>query len=237
LFDCKTDQAHPLKCLRPIASGVVSPPVAIVALITLAGLGLALGFTVNADVGLVVLAYIVLTSLYSLWFKHVVILDVFVLAAGFVLRVIAGAEAISVAFSSWLVLCTFLLALFLGFGKRRHELLLLEEGAPDHRRVLQDYSPHFLDMMMVVVTSATVVCYALYTLDAATIARFGTNRLVYTSVFVLYGIFRYLFLIYRKSGGGNPTTALYRDATLRVDISLWVASILLLKYSSVIFWR
>ncbi|HXX21351.1 MAG TPA: decaprenyl-phosphate phosphoribosyltransferase [Candidatus Acidoferrum sp.] len=230
LLDRKTDQTHPLKCFRPIASGLVSPTVAVLALVALFGVGIALGFSVNRGVGEMVLAYIVLTCAYSVWFKHVIILDVFVLATGFVLRVIAGAEGIGVTFSSWLVLCTFLLALFLGFGKRRHELLLLDEAAMDHRRVLRDYSPHFLDMMMVVVTSATVVCYALYTLDAATIARFGTNRLVYTSVFVLYGIFRYLFLIYQKSAGGNPSAVLYKDLDLRIDIALWVASVLFLKY-------
>lgn len=230
LLDRKTDQAHPLKCRRPIASGLVPPGIALALVLVLAAAGIAIGFGVNWPTGRIVLAYMVLTSLYSLGLKHMVILDVFVLGAGFVLRVIAGADAIGVGFSSWLVLCTFLLALFMGFGKRRHELLLLEEDARDHRRVLHDYSPQFLDMMMVVVTSATVVCYALYTLDAATIARFGTQRLVYTTVFVLYGIFRYLYLMYKKSGGGNPTNLLYGDRSLQLDILLWIASVFYLKY-------
>ena len=235
LRDRKTDKTHPLKSRRPIASELVPLRVAVVAVLVLATAGIAIGFAVNWRTGRVVLAYLVLTSLYSLVMKHIVILDVFVLATGFVLRVIAGADAIGVAFSSWLVLCTFLLALFMGFGKRRHELLLLEESASSHRPVLHEYSAHFLDMMMVVVTSATVACYALYTLDAATIARFGTHRLVYTSVFVLYGIFRYLYLMYQKSGGGNPTALIYRDLSLQVDILLWIVSIFFLKYYPTLF--
>lgn len=233
--DRQTDLAHPLKCRRPIATGLVKPGVALGTTVVLAAAAIALGLKVNWHTGWTVLAYLILTSIYTLWLKHVVILDVFVLALGFVLRVIAGADAIGGEFSSWLVLCTLMLALFMGFGKRRNELLLLEKNAVDHRRVLHEYSSHFLDMMMVVVTSATVVCYALYTLDAATIARFGTDRLVYTSVFVLYGIFRYLYLMYEKSGGGNPTTLVYRDVSLQVDILLWIATILFLRYYTRLF--
>jgi 4-hydroxybenzoate polyprenyltransferase len=233
--DRQTDLAHPSKSRRPIATGLVPSGVAMVAIFAFVTGAIVIGFNVNRQTGRVVLAYLVLTSLYSLGLKHIVILDVFVLATGFVLRVIAGADAIGVEFSSWLVLCTFLLALFLGFGKRRDELLLLEENARGHRRVLHDYSPHFLDMMMIVVTSATVVCYALYTLDAATIARFGTDRLVYTSVFVLYGIFRCLYLMYERSAGGNPATLVYRDVSLQVDILLWIVSIFFLRYYATLF--
>jgi 4-hydroxybenzoate polyprenyltransferase len=235
LRDRQTDLTHPLKCHRPIASGVVPTPAAQAAILIFAAVSIAIGFTVNWQTGRVVLAYLVLTTLYSLGLKHIVILDVFVIATGFVFRVIAGSDAIGVEFSSWLVLCTFLLALFMGFGKRREELLLLERNARDHRRVLHDYSPHFLDMMMVVVSSATVVCYALYTLDAGTIARFGTHRLVYTSVFVLYGIFRCLYLMYEESAGGNPTILVYRDYSLQVDILFWIATIFFFRYCPKLF--
>jgi hypothetical protein len=160
----------------------------------------------------------------------VVILDVVAVAVGFVLRVIVGAVAIGVVFSSWLVLCTFMLALFLGFAKRRHEVVLLEGTAPDHRPTLGEYSPQFLDMMMAVVTAAAVMSYVLYTMDPETVAHFGSRNLIYTSVFVLYGIFRYLYLIHQKSSGGNPAEVLSRDWSLLLAVILWVVSVFLLRY-------
>ena len=224
------DRTHPTKRLRPVASGLVPVGLALALSVVFAAAGLGLAFAVNQRTGWAVLGYVVLTTSYSLVLKHIVIVDVLALAAGFVLRVITGAEAISVEFSSWLVLCTFLLALFLGFGKRRHELVLLEENAQSHRPILGEYSLHFLDMMMAVVTAGTMMSYVLYTMDPATLGRFHGNKPIYTSVFVLYGIFRYLYLIHRKGSGGDPTRALYTDRGLQLAALFWILSAVLLRY-------
>jgi len=229
--DRQADQAHPVKRHRPVAAGVVKPGLAVVAGVLAGAAALAIAFAINRATGLAVLGYLCLTTLYSMFLKHVVILDVVAVAIGFVLRVIIGAVAIGVEFSSWLVLCTFMLALFLGFGKRRHELVLLEQNANTHRPILGEYSPHFLDMMMAVVTAATVMSYVLYTMDPETVGRFHSRRLIYTSVFVLYGIFRYLYLIHQKASGGNPAHTLYRDRSLLVAVLLWVVSVFLLRYT------
>lgn len=228
--DREGDRAHPTKRRRPIAAGLVPVGLAL-AIAVVAGLsGIGLAFVVNRQTGFAVLGYLALTTLYSLALKHVVILDVVAVACGFVLRVIVGAVAIGVAFSSWLVLCTFMLALFLGFAKRRHEVVLLEGNAESHRPTLGEYSPQFLDMMMAVVTAAAVMSYVLYTMDPETIAHFGSRNLIYTSVFVLYGIFRYLYLIHQKSSGGNPAQLLSRDWSLLLAVVLWVVSVFLLRY-------
>jgi 4-hydroxybenzoate polyprenyltransferase len=228
--DREADRSHPVKRLRPIASGVVKPGLALTISAVFGAGAIGIAFAVNRPTGYAVLGYLSLTTLYSIYLKHMVILDVVAIATGFVLRVITGAEAIGVEFSSWLVLCTFMLALFLGFGKRRHELVLLEQNANSHRPILGEYSPQFLDIMMAIVTAATVMSYLLYTMDPETIARFHSRRLIYSGVFVLYGIFRYLYLIHQKSSGGNPTDMLYRDRSLFVAVVLWVLSVYLLRY-------
>ena len=228
--DREADRAHPTKCHRPIAAGVIAPRHAILMASVLGLTGIALAFTVNRFTGFGVFGYLALTTLYSMALKGVVILDVVTLACGFVLRVIVGSVAIGVQFSAWLVLCTFMLALFLGFGKRRNELTLLEGKAIDHRPILGEYSPQFLDLMMSVVTTAAVMSYVMYTMDPDTMAHFGSAHLVYTSVFVLYGIFRYLYLIHKRSFGGNPAQALYRDTSLLLAVFCWIASILLMRY-------
>jgi len=228
--DREADRAHPRKRHRPIASGLIPPALAATVAVAAAAASMAIAFSLNRPTGLVVLGYLLLTTLYSFFLKHVVILDVLALASGFVLRVIAGAVAINVEFSSWLVLCTFTLALFLGFGKRRHEIVLLEGKAGAHRPILGEYSPHFLDMMMAVVTAAAVMSYVLYTMDPRTIEHFGSRNLIYTSVFVFYGIFRSLYLIHQKSSGGNPADLFYKDFSLLGAVLLWVASVCLLLY-------
>jgi 4-hydroxybenzoate polyprenyltransferase len=228
--DREADRVHPRKRLRPIASGQVSVGLAVMLAILFAASGVVLAFSVNRNTGLAVLGYVALTTGYSLFFKHIVILDVLALASGFVLRVIIGAEAVEVQFSQWLVLCTFLLALFLGFGKRRHELVLLESNAQSHRPILEEYSPQFLDMMMAVVTAGTMMSYVLYTMDAATIARFHGRSPIYTAIFVLYGIFRYLYLIHQRGSGGNPAQTIYTDRGLQLAVLGWVVSVFLLRY-------
>lgn len=228
--DREIDQRHPRKRLRPIATGLVPPRLALGVATMAFAAGLGIAFRVNRDTGFALAGYVVITTLYSLVLKQIVIVDVLALASCYVLRVIAGAEAVEVEFSSWLVLCTFLLALFLGFAKRRDELVLLEENAQTHRPILSEYSPHFLDMMIGIVTASTVMAYVLYTMDPETVARFRSRNVIYTTVFILYGIFRYLYLSYQKSAGGNPAQTLYNDRPLLVAILLWIASVLLLRY-------
>jgi hydrogenase-4 membrane subunit HyfE len=143
------------------------------------------------------------------------------LAVGFVIRAVAGGVAIDVPVSPWLVICTFLLALFMGFAKRRHEVVLLEAGAAEHRRSLREYSPYFLDQMISVVTASTVVAYAIYTVSPEVQEKLGTSYLYLTIPFVLFGIFRYLYLVHQKEEGGNPTQLMLSDAPLIVDIVLW----------------
>ncbi|PIE33190.1 decaprenyl-phosphate phosphoribosyltransferase [candidate division KSB3 bacterium] len=227
--DVERDRQHPLKSKRPIAAGELSIPTATSAAILLIAVSLIGAFCVDRGFGIVALIYSLLLSAYSFWLKHIVILDVLVLALGFVLRAIAGAEVIDVQFSSWLLLCTILLALFLGLSKRRHELVLLGDNAHSHRKILEEYSPHLLDQMIGVVTASTLMAYALYTMAPETIEKFGTSYMILTIPFVIYGIFRYLYLVHQKDQGGNPTTLLVSDKPILINVVLWgVVSILLI---------
>jgi 4-hydroxybenzoate polyprenyltransferase len=222
IWDRDEDRVHPEKSTRPIASGAL--PVAVAApaafLFVIGALGGA--FLLEPLFGFVTTTYVILNIAYSKWLKHAVILDVFSIAAGFVLRVVAGAVVIDVVMSHWLLICTMLLALFLGFTKRRFEVVTLANDARLHRRVLAEYSPLFLDMMIGIVTSATVVSYALYTVSDETLRRFNSDKLILTLPFVLYGIFRYLYLVYHKNKGWNPAHALLADGPLLVNIILWI---------------
>lgn len=224
------DQNHPVKRMRPLAAGTVGARSALVLaamlLLAIAGGGFILGPAFLAATA----AYLVLNLLYTKWLKHLVIVDVMSVSVGFVLRVEAGGLAIGVSVSTWLLLCTFLLALFLAFSKRRHELMLLEDSASVQRRVLTHYSPAFLDQMINVVTASTVVSYALYAISTETVERFGTNALIYTIPFVLFGIFRYLYLIYQQPDRLNPTEAVVRDAPSLLNILLWGLVVLVTIY-------
>ena len=202
LADLEGDRRHPVKRSRPLPSGALSSSVALGAASFLALFGIASSFIIGGSFAAVAALYFVTMVGYSLALKNFVVLDVLVVAMGFVLRALAGAVAIGVAFSHWLLICTLLLALFLALAKRRQELTLLAEGAAQHRRILGEYSPYLLDQMIAVVTASTVVSYALYTLAPETVSRFGTDRLVWTLPFVLYGILRYLYLVHQKGVGG-----------------------------------
>ena len=228
--DAEQDRRHPLKRMRPIAAGRIGRGTALSLALTLASASMILSFVLNRGFGGVALAYFALILLYSVWLKHVVILDVLVISGGFVLRAVAGAVVIGVAISSWLLICTILLALFLALSKRRHELVLLEGEAGDHRRILEEYSPHLLDQMIAVVTSSTVIAYALYTVSEETVGKFGTKNLQLTIPFVLYGIFRYLYLIHRKHEGGRPERTLLADKPLMADIALWAGTAFCILY-------
>ena len=230
IADLGSDKKHPVKALRPIASGKLGIKKALVAMAALVLAGLSAAFYFGPYFFAAILAYLFLQLGYTLYFKYIVILDVFSIAAGFVLRVVAGALVIDVAISSWLIICTILLSLFLGFSKRRHELESMDEGAVHHRKVLGDYSVYLLDQMISVVTASTVISYALYTMSDETILKFGTTNLIFTVPFVLYGIFRYLYLIHKKGEGGNPENILVKDIPLITDILLWAATAALILY-------
>jgi 4-hydroxybenzoate polyprenyltransferase len=231
LFDAERDRRHPLKALRPIASGALGfAPAALSAAVLLAA-ALLEAFRRSPPFGAVLLIYAVLNVLYSLWLKEVVIIDVMVIAAGFVLRAVGGALAIDVPISTWLIICTILLSLFLAFCKRRQELEFLDD-AGDHRATLREYSIGFIDQMINVVTASTVVAYTFYTVSPEVEQKLGTHYLYLTVPFVLYGIFRYLYLVHRRGIGGNPTQALLTDRPLLACVALWGITVIVLLYAA-----
>jgi 4-hydroxybenzoate polyprenyltransferase len=229
--DREADRNHPLKRERPIASGQLSTTSAVTAGVVLGVAGMATAFSIGTQFAIVAAAYLAVQILYSFGLKHVVIVDVLMIAAGFVLRAIAGAVAVDVPIGHWLLVCTTLLALFLALSKRRHELTLLAERATDHRRILEEYSPYLLDQMIGVVTSSTLIAYTVYATSSDTAVRLGTAKLGLTIPFVLYGIFRYLYLVHQKRGGGSPATMLLTDRPLLGCVALWAASVIVLMYS------
>jgi 4-hydroxybenzoate polyprenyltransferase len=228
--DREADRRHPLKSRRPIASGALPPGVALSAAVVIGGAASAAAFAIRPAFGVVSLAYVGLLGAYSARLKHVVIIDVLTIAIGFVLRAVAGAVVIAVPISQWLLVCTVLLALFLALSKRRHEIVLLAGGASEHRRILGEYSPYLLDQMIGVVTASTLIAYIFYTLSPETAQRFGTPYMGLTTVFPLYGIFRYLYLVHQKEGGGSPTAMLLTDKPLLVCVALWAASVVVIVY-------
>jgi 4-hydroxybenzoate polyprenyltransferase len=202
--DRDADRRHPLKQTRPIASGQLGATLAAWTAAGLITVGSAVAWLLNPAFGAMATAYVLLLILYSTSLKHIVIVDVLAIAGGFVLRAAAGAAAVTVPIRSWLLVCTTLLALFLALSKRRHELLLLGDGAPHHRRILEHYSPYLLDQMIAVVTASTLIAYADFTMSAETAQRLGTPYLGFTAPFVLYGIFRYLYLVHQKEEEAVP---------------------------------
>ena len=228
--DRERDRAHPLKRKRPVASGALSVRAAIVAALALSAVALGGAALLGRAFFGTAAAYVVLLVLYSARLKHVVILDVITVATGFVLRAVAGAVAVDVEISGALLICTFLIALFLALGKRRHEYLTLDGEAARHRPILAEYSAGLLDQMIAVVTASTVTAYALYTMSAETVARFDTRLLPATLPFVLYGIFRFLYLLYRRQLGGNPSELFLNDRPLLVNTALWILAVLLIIY-------
>ena len=221
LFDQDADRQHPTKRFRPIASGELSTSAAKAWAGALAAGALGAALWLSPAFAGVAAAYLLLFAIYSRWLKHIVILDVLSIAIGFVLRTDAGAAAIDVPVSDWLLVCTMLLALFLGLAKRRHELTLLAGSAADHRRILNEYNPYLLDQMIGVVTASTLMAYIIYCTNPETIERFGTRNLVLTVPLPIYGILRYLYLVHRRDGGGNPSELLITDRPLLICVALW----------------
>ena len=222
--DRKRDRNHPIKQHRPIASGELPVPVALMAAAVLGTAALAAAFWLRPAFGAIGMVYVALLALYSGPLKHVVIIDVLTIAMGFVLRAAAGAVVIDVPISHWLLFLTILLALFLALSKRRHELVLLADGATNHRRILEEYTPYLLDQMIAVVTASTLVGYSIYTVSPETVEKFQTHMLGLTLPFPLYGIFRYLYLVHQKAGGGSPSEMLLNDRPLLICVALWAAA-------------
>jgi 4-hydroxybenzoate polyprenyltransferase len=228
LVDLNKDRQHPRKRFRPLASGKLRREYAIVTMILLVAISVPAAFMLQPAFGAIVVVYFIIQIAYSFYLKHIVIIDVFTLASGFVLRAVAGALVIKVDVSPWLLVCTMLGALFIGLAKRRHELILLANNASDHRQILKEYSSELVQEMISVVTSAVVVSYSLYTI---TYEKLPKNHLMALTIpFVLYGIFRYLYLVYRKDEGGSPEELLLKDVPLLSCTLLWGLSSISILY-------
>ncbi|MBU0676480.1 MAG: decaprenyl-phosphate phosphoribosyltransferase [Verrucomicrobia bacterium] len=230
LKDAERDRLHPTKRHRPIASGAISPAQASTLSVVLAGAGLAMAWYLSRPFFFVIGGYVVIQIFYTFILKQVALVDVFVIASGFVLRALAGAVVIDVPISPWLLLCALLLALFLGLCKRRHEKVVEKDFAGGTRPMLEDYHEKLLDQLIAIVSAATIVCYALYTLWPDTVEKFGTTQLGFTIPFVLFGIFRYLDLVYRHEKGGRPEKILLTDGPLLVDLFLYGLTVLLVLF-------
>jgi len=230
LMDVEQDRLHPQKSKRPLPSGRLNGRTVFSSAVIVLALAVPLSFHLMPRFGLWVLTYVIMNVLYSVKLKRVVIVDVMTIAAGFVIRVMAGCSLVSVTPSDWLVVCTITISLFLGSCKRRQELVLVSNTARASRDVVKHYDMGFLDQMIGVATSATLISYILYTLSQETVAKFGTRNLVLTSPFVLYGIFRYLYIIYQDNGRGDPTDTLLSDRPLLINTFLWGIAVLVIIY-------
>jgi len=228
VVDIEKDRQHPSKRLRPLPSGQLRPSVAIAAGVLIPLVALPLSFLLDFYFGLVALAYLLTMTVYSFVFKNIVILDVLTVAAGFVLRAVAGAVVISVPISPWLYVCTTLLALFIGISRRRHELILLAENANEHRASLNEYNLPLLDQMIAVVTSATIIAYSLYTFSAPNLPK--NHAMMLTIPFVIYGLFRYLYLIHVRGEGGTPEEIFLSDLPMIIALGLWALAVIAILY-------
>jgi 4-hydroxybenzoate polyprenyltransferase len=230
VIDREGDRLHPLKSRRPIASGRLGVGTALAAAFVIGLAALVSAFWLGTAFGTVATAYVGLMALYSGTLKNIVIIDVLTIAIGFVLRAVAGAVAVDVEISHWLLVCTILLALFMALAKRRQEIVLLSDGARSHRAILGEYSAYLLDQMIAVVTASTLISYAFYTISPETEVKFGTHWLGLTIPFPLYGIFRYLYLVHQREGGGSPADLLLTDRPLLACVALWALAVAIIVY-------
>lgn len=234
-MDIEKDRHHPVKCKRPLASGQVSIGAALTFAAFLTAASIAAGFHMNLSFGLSIVAYLLLNFAYTFCFKQVVILDLLVLAGGFVIRAVAGAVVISVVISPWLLLCTTFLALFLGLAKRRHEIVILEDDAINHRKILNEYSVMYLDQMIIITAATSLMAYSLYTFSGFSDTATSHPYMMVTIPFVIYGIFRYLYLVHTKNAGGHPEQVLLDDKPLLINIVLWAAVVaIILKWCDIV---
>lgn len=230
--DLERDRLHPLKRTRPIARGVIPVPAAVALVALLMGLAVPAAFLLSWRFATVALVYFGIVLCYSFYLKHIVLVDVFAISAGFVLRAVAGTVVLGVVLSPWLLVCTILASLFIALAKRRHELVLLTDGAGGHRPILEQYTRQFLDQAISIVTSATVIAYSLYTFSAESLPE--DNSMMLTIPIVLFALLRYLILIYVHNEGGSPETLLLRDRPLLLSILAWGAAVVLVLYAP---WR
>lgn len=231
LKDVERDRLHPQKRLRPLASGELNTIVAKGALLLLTATSIVGGYQLGVSFGTWLLLYLLLNVAYTLVLKHQPILDVMCIASGFVIRAVAGVIVIEAVPSPWIVLCTMTLAFFVGFGKRRHELTSLSKDASKHRDSLSGYSAQFLDLMMAVSAAAAMMSYALYTVAPETLERFGSHLLMATTPFVMYGIFRYFYLVQLQAGGGDPSKLLVTDRPTLINGCLWAVTIVVILHT------
>jgi len=222
IIDRKEDALHPDKKNRPLASGILGIKIASLLWVFLSFLAIAAAFKLNADFAIFITLYFMINIIYSVYLKHIFILDVMCIAFGFIFRVLSGTVLINVGSSEWLITCTFLLSLLLGFSKRREEIASLGENAVYHRKVLKEYDRGFLQHVPYVLVSSSIVCYMLYTVSDDAVSRFGTKNLVYTTLFVIYGLLRYVYIAYEKNNGADPTQVLFQDAPTVINILLWI---------------
>jgi 4-hydroxybenzoate polyprenyltransferase len=230
IADREQDRLHPEKRRRPIASGAVdlNTARAMGTLVMLAGLGLA--YFVSIEALAIIVIYLLMNLAYSAGLKHVAILDVFIIALGFMLRILAGTIGVGIPPSQWLLLCGFMITLFLGFAKRSSEMMALEDAGVDHRKSLEDYNMSLLDLMLGITGAATIMTYSLYTMSESTIAVHGTSQLIYTVPFVTYGIFRYILLLHRHGQGTDPSSDLFKDPQMLITGIGWaVVTFLLMR--------
>lgn len=228
IVDLEQDKHHPKKNRRPLASGAVSISAAFVLAALLGTLGLSLAYFAAPMVLMIMLGYALMNIAYSLRFKHVVILDVFMIATGFMLRILAGTLGVGIPPSQWLLLCGLMVTLFLGFTKRRAEIIALTDDKTAHRKVLEHYSPVLLDKMIGITAAGLIMSYSLYTMNADTIRIHHTTNLIYTVPFVMYGVFRYIYLLHHQSRGGDPSHDLVRDPHLFIAVGAWLIATVLL---------
>ena len=231
IIDIAADKSHPVKKNRPLPSGLISKQSAYIVAIVLAVIIIILLLQLNEEFNVFVIAFVLLNIFYSFWFKHIVILDVFSIALGFSIRVLAGAVVISVPISSWLILTTMFISLFLGVMKRHSELILVaeSENAPS-RKVLSQYSLNFADQMATVAAAGVIICYALYTVSERTLSSFGTENLIYTTPFVVYGIFRFMYLEYISNKGDNTTKIVFSDLQIILTVIIYTVTTVLIIY-------
>ena len=228
IVDLEQDKQHPRKCKRPLPSGQVSIPAAAMLAALLAALGLVLAYAASPTVLIILVGYALMNIAYSLWLKHVVILDVFIIATGFMLRILAGTLGVGIPPSQWLLLCGLMVTLFLGFTKRRAEIIALTDDKTAHRKVLEHYSPVLLDKMIGITASGLIISYSLYTMSADTIRMHNTANLIYTVPLVMYGVFRYIYLLHHQRRGGDQSHDLVRDPHLYIVVGAWLLLTILL---------
>ena len=231
LIDIENDRIHPEKKTRPLASGEISQRVAGAIMILCLFLGLGCAWWLGVKVLLITLLYVGLIGAYTLFLKNAIVVDVIVVSIGFVIRAVAGAMALEVVFSNWLVVCTMFFALFLSISKRRHEISILEHRALDHREVLGHYSAAYLDAINQLVAGATLITYTIYTCSPEVVDRVKTDKLYLTLPFIVYGLFRYLYLVHNDLDGGDPSRTLLRDRPLSVTVLLWGIACVAILYA------